>query len=227
MFGRSTGKVNSDVQKIIDKMEVPNGYSIKLGGNNELMAETFSSLAMVLVLAVVLVYMVMAAQFGSFINPLVIMFTIPLALTGALILLFVFREPISMMSLIGCLILVGIVVNNGIILIDFINTLRQRDHMELEEAVLKACPTRLRPILMTAMTTILGQFPLIFSTSSNSEMLKGMGLVIAGGLMTSTVLTLVVVPIMYIYFEKLNIKLRSKYKIKEKLNQYQIEEECN
>ncbi len=227
VFGRSTGKVNSDVQKIIDKMEVPNGYSIKLGGNNEQMAETFSSLAMVLVLAVVLVYMVMAAQFGSFINPLVIMFTIPLALTGALILLFVFREPISMMSLIGCLILVGIVVNNGIILIDFINTLRQRDHMELEAAVLKACPTRLRPILMTAMTTILGQFPLIFSTSSNSEMLKGMGLVIAGGLMTSTVLTLVVVPIMYIYFEKLNIKLRSKYKIKEKLNQYQIEEECN
>lgn len=227
VFGRSTGKVNSDVQKIIDKMEVPNGYSIKLGGNNELMAETFSSLAMVLVLAVVLVYMVMAAQFGSFINPLVIMFTIPLALTGALILLFVFREPISMMSLIGCLILVGIVVNNGIILIDFINTLRQRDNMELEEAVLKACPTRLRPILMTAMTTILGQFPLIFSTSSNSEMLRGMGLVIAGGLMTSTVLTLIVVPIMYIYFEKLNIKLRSKYKIKEKLNQYQIEEECN
>ncbi len=227
VFGRSTGKVNSDVQKLIDKMEVPNGYSIKLGGNNEQMAETFSSLAMVLVLAVVLVYMVMAAQFGSFINPLVIMFTILLALTGALILLFVFREPISMMSLIGCLILVGIVVNNGIILIDFINTLRQRDHMELEEAVLKACPTRLRPILMTAMTTILGQLPLIFSTSSNSEMLRGMGLVIAGGLMTSTVLTLVVVPIMYIYFEKLNVKLRSKYKIKEKLNQYQIEEECN
>lgn len=227
VFGRSTGKVNSDVQKLIDKMEVPNGYSIKLGGNNEQMAETFSSLAMVLVLAVVLVYMVMAAQFGSFINPLVIMFTIPLALTGALILLFVFREPISMMSLIGCLILVGIVVNNGIILIDFINTLRQRDHMELEAAVLKACPTRLRPILMTAITTILGQLPLIFSTSSNSEMLRGMGLVIAGGLMTSTVLTLVVVPIMYIYFEKLNVKLRSKYKIKEKLNQYQIEEECN
>lgn len=227
VFGRSSGKVNADVQKIIDKMNVPSGYSVKLGGNNEQMAETFSSLAMVLVLAIVLVYMVMAAQFGSFINPLVIMFTIPLALTGALILLFVFREPISMMSLIGCLILVGIVVNNGIILIDFINTLRQRDGMGLEDAVLKACPTRLRPILMTAMTTILGQFPLIFSTSSNSEMLRGMGLVIAGGLMTSTVLTLIVVPIMYIYFEKLNQKFREKHKVKEKLNQYQIEEECN
>lgn len=227
VFGRSSGKVNADVQKIIDKMNVPSGYSVKLGGNNEQMAETFSSLAMVLVLAIVLVYMVMAAQFGSFINPLVIMFTIPLALTGALILLFVFREPISMMSLIGCLILVGIVVNNGIILIDFINTLRQRDGMGLEDAVLKACPTRLRPILMTAMTTILGQFPLIFSTSSNSEMLRGMGLVIAGGLMTSTVLTLIVVPIMYIYFEKLNQKFREKHKVKEKLNQYQIEEECS
>ena len=227
VFGRSSGKVNTDVQKIIDKMNIPNGYSIKLGGNNEQMAETFSSLGMVLVLAVVLVYMVMAAQFGSFINPLVIMFTIPLALTGALMLLFVFREPISMMSLIGCLILIGIVVNNGIILIDFIGTLRERDGMELEEAVLKACPTRLRPILMTAMTTILGQLPLIFSTSSNSEMLKGMGLVIAGGLMTSTVLTLVVVPIMYIYFNELNRKFRTKHKIKERLNQYQIEEECN
>lgn len=227
VFERSSGKVNSDVQKIIDNMNIPSGYSIKLGGNNEQMTEAFSSLAMVLVLAILLVYMVMAAQFGSFINPLVIMFTIPLALTGALILLFVFREPISMMSLIGCLILVGIVVNNGIILIDFINTLRERDNMNLEEAVLHACPTRLRPILMTAMTTILGQLPLIFSTSSNSEMLRGMGLVIAGGLMTSTVLTLLVVPIMYIYFENLNDKFRKKHKIKQKLNQYQIEEECN
>ena len=113
--------------------------------------------------------MVMAAQFESLVNPFIIMFTIPLAFTGAIFLLFITGEPLSMMALIGCLVLVGIVVNNGIVLIDYIDILRNRDGYSLVDAILTACPTRLRPILMTALTTILGQFPMIFSNGTNSE----------------------------------------------------------
>ena len=141
----------------------------------------FESLMLVIILAILLVYMVMAAQFESLINPFIIMFTIPLAFTGGWILLFLFRANLTVMSLIGGLVLVGIVVNNGIVLISYIDTLRQRDGYEVHEAVLKACPIRLRPILMTALTTILGQMPMIFSTGQNNETVKSMGLVIAGG----------------------------------------------
>ena len=116
--------------------------------------------------------------------------------------------------------------NNGIVLIDYINILRERDGYELTEAVLAACPTRLRPILMTALTTILGQFPMIFSNGSNSEMLRGMGLVIAGGLATSTFLTLVVVPLLYMFFDRINNAFRKKFHIKSKANPFEVEKEC-
>ena len=226
VFGRDTGSVGSEIQAIIDQMSLPNGYSASLGGNNEMMVETFSSLGLVIVLAIILVYLVMAAQFESLLNPFIIMFTIPLAVIGAVPLLFITGESISMMSLIGCLVLIGIVVNNGIVLIDYINTLRERDGYELEAAVIKACPIRLRPILMTALTTILGQVPMIFSQGSNSEMLKGMGLVIAGGLTVSTLLTLFVVPILYINFDHLSSGFKKRLKIKPKASRLSIEEEC-
>lgn len=227
VFGRDMGSVGNEIQNIINQMSFPDGYVVSLGGSNEMMRETFSSLGFVIALAIVLVYMVMASQFESFINPFIIMFTIPLAFTGAILLLFISGEPISMMALIGCLVLVGIVVNNGIVLVDYINTLRERDGYGLEEAVLKACPTRLRPILMTAMTTILGQFPMIFSKGANSEMLKGMGLVIAGGLTTSTFLTLYVVPLLYICFDKLSVRFRKLFRLKPKIKQLEVEEELN
>ena len=211
----------------MDQMTFPDGYSVALGGANEMMNETFSSLGLVIVLAIILVYLVMAAQFESFVDPFVILFTIPLALTGALLLLFVTGTPISMMALIGCLVLVGIVVNNGIILVDYINTLRERDGYEPDEAALKACPTRLRPILMTAMTTILGQFPIIFSNGSNSEMLKGMCLVIAGRLATSTFLTLFFVPILYLYFDRTAKNVRGLFKIKPRMRRTEVEQELN
>ncbi len=223
VFERSSGSVGNDIDKIIKKMTIPEGYTVSLGGTNEMMQETFSSLIQVIVLAILLVYLVMAAQFESLLDPFIIMFTIPVAFTGAFFLLFITGEPLSMMALIGCLVLVGIVVNNGIILVDYINTLRRRDGLSIEEATFKACPTRLRPIIMTAMTTILGQVPVIFSNASNSETLKGMGLVIAGGLATSTFLTLFLVPILYIYFDRFADKFRIQFKIKEKLNAYEIE----
>ncbi len=227
IFGRDSGSVNHEIQKLINQMSFPQGYTVSLGGSNEMMNETFSALGLVILLAILFVYMVMAAQFESFINPFIIMFTIPLLVTGALCLLFIAGEPISMTALIGCLVLVGIVVNNGIVLIDFIKVLRERDGLALEEAVLKACPTRLRPILMTAVTTILAQFPMIFSNGTNSETLRGMGLVVAGGLATSTILTLVLIPVLYMYSEKIAVKLRTRFKIKPKKNKYEIEAECN
>ena len=226
VYGRDSGSVGSDVQNMLSQISMPQGYTAKLGGSSETMNDTFSAIGLVIVLAIVLVYMVMAAQFESLLNPFIIMFTIPLAFTGAIFLLFITGEPISMMALIGCLILVGIVVNNGIVLIDYINILRERDGYELTEAVLAACPTRLRPILMTALTTILGQFPMIFSNGSNSEMLKGMGLVIAGGLATSTFLTLVVVPLLYMFFDRISSAFRRKFHIKPKANPFEVEKEC-
>ena len=226
VYGRDSGSVGSDVQNMLSQISMPQGYTAKLGGSSETMNDTFSAIGLVIVLAIVLVYIVMAAQFESLLNPFIIMFTIPLAFTGAIFLLFITGEPISMMALIGCLILVGIVVNNGIVLIDYINILRERDGYELTEAVLAACPTRLRPILMTALTTILGQFPMIFSNGSNSEMIKGMGLVIAGGLATSTFLTLVVVPLLYMFFDRISSAFRRKFHIKPKANPFEVEKEC-
>lgn len=226
VYGRDSGSIGNDIQAIIDQMTIPDGYSVKLGGTNEMMNDTFSSLGLVIVLAIVLVYMVMAAQFESFVNPFIIMFTIPLAFTGAIFLLFITGEPLSMMALIGCLVLVGIVVNNGIVLIDYIDILCNRDGYSLVDAILTACPTRLRPILMTALTTILGQFPMIFSNGTNSETLKGMGLVIAGGLTTSTFLTLVVVPLLYMILDRFVQAFRNKMKFTKKANPYEIEQEC-
>lgn len=226
VFGRDSGSVNSEVQQLLSQLSLPDGYTLKIGGSNEMMQETFASIALIIVLAIVLVYMVMAAQFESFINPFIIMFTIPLAFTGAIILLFLAGEPISMMALIASLVLVGIVVNNGIVLIDYITILRERDGMELIDAVLTACPTRLRPILMTALTTIMGQFPLIFSNGTNSETLRGMGLVIAGGLTTSTFLTLIVVPLLYIFADRISNSFRRRFHVKNKPNPYEVESEC-
>ena len=225
VYGRDSSSVGNDIQAIIDQMTVPDGYSVKLGGTNEMMNDTFSSLGLVIVLAIALVYMVMAAQFESFVNPFIIMFTIPLAFTGAIFLLFITGEPLSMMALIGCLVLVGIVVNNGIVF-DYIDILRNRDGYSLVDAILTACPTRLRPILMTALTTILGQFPMIFSNGTNSETLKGMGLVIAGGLAASTFLTLVVVPLLYMILDRFVQAFRNKMKFTKKANPYEIEQEC-
>ncbi|AOT72509.1 efflux RND transporter permease subunit [Geosporobacter ferrireducens] len=227
VFGRPSGTVGNEIQNRINQMTFPDGYSVGLGGTNEMMNETFSSLFLVIILAVILVYLVMAAQFESLINPFIIMFTIPLAFTGAILLLFITGQSLSMMALIGCLVLVGIVVNNGIVLVDYINTLRERDGYGLEEAALKACPTRLRPILMTAMTTILGQFPIILSNGSNSEMLKSMGLVIAGGLTASTFLTLFFVPLLYIYFDKIANKIRKILRLKPKMNRLEVEQGLN
>ncbi|MGP1597608.1 efflux RND transporter permease subunit [Peptoanaerobacter stomatis] len=226
IYNRDLGSVSKDIESLLSQMSLPDGYYTNLGGTTELMNETFSSLVLVIALAIVLVYMIMASQFESLVNPFIIMFTIPLAFSGAWVLLFLTGESMSVMAVIGALVLVGIVVNNGIVLIEYINILRDRDGYSAVDAVLKASPTRLRPILMTAMTTILGQMPLIFSNGDNSEMLRGMGLLIAGGLTTSTLLTLVVIPLMYLVFDSISERINKKFRKKKRLSLSEVEARC-
>lgn len=226
IYGSDFGTVSGDIQKMIDSYKFPSGYYATMGDETTMMSDTFSSLLLVVLLAIVLTYMVMASQFESLINPFVIMFTIPFAFSGGFILLFLFRATLSVMSIIGGLVLVGIVVNNGIVLIDYINTLRYRDGLDMHTAIKTACPTRLRPILMTALTTILGQVPLIFSNGANSETTKSMALVIAGGLAVSTLLTLIIVPVMYMVFDRITEKFKAKFNIRSRYGTFELEELC-
>lgn len=223
VYGRDLGSASEEVQQKIDEISLPAGYTIAQTGAVEMMEENFADLYMVIVMAVALVYMVMAAQFESLRYPFIILFTIPLALMGVFFLLFVTGETLTMISLIGVLVLVGIVVNNGIVLIDYITQLRENQGLSAEEAVKKACPVRLRPILMTALTTILGQIPMVFSRASSAEMLRGMGLTVIGGLLVSTVLTLVVVPILYLWMSGRTDRRREKKAKRQEKRQARIE----
>lgn len=210
VFGRSTGDVNKDISERLDEMLLPPEYSIKYGGEAEQIADAFSSLTLALVLAIVLVYMVMAAQFESLLHPFTIMFSLPLAFTGSTLGLVLTGRALSVPAFIGVIMLAGIVVNNAIVLVDYINTLRGRG-MDRREAILKAGPTRLRPILMTTLTTILGLIPLALGIGEGAEAQAPMATVVIGGLTTSTILTLVIIPVIYTLFDDISIKLR-KYK---------------
>lgn len=211
VFGRNVGVVNKDISKKLDELKLPSGYSFKFGGEQEQMIDAFSSLILALLLAIVLVYMVMAAQFESLLHPFTIMFSLPLAFTGSVLGLVLTRRALSVPAFIGVIMLSGIVVNNAIVLVDYINTLRGRG-MDRRDAILKAGPTRLRPILMTTMTTILGLLPLALGIGEGAEAQAPMATVVIGGLTTSTILTLVVVPIIYTLFDDISIKLRRKKK---------------
>ncbi|MFY9217269.1 MAG: efflux RND transporter permease subunit, partial [Tepidanaerobacteraceae bacterium] len=192
------------------------GYSIKMGGEQEQMMESFRELILVFLLAVVLVYMVMAAQFESLKHPFVIMFTVPLALIGVVFALLLSGHNISLISLIGVVMLAGIVVNNAIVLIDYVNQLRQRG-MSRYEAIITAGPARLRPILMTTLTTVLGLVPLSLGIGEGGELGAPMGVTVIGGLTFSTLLTLIVIPVVYTIFEDWgDILARFKKRIRQK-----------
>ncbi|HHY70427.1 MAG TPA: efflux RND transporter permease subunit, partial [Thermoanaerobacterales bacterium] len=200
VLGRDTGTVNREIQEKLSNIHLPEGYSIKIGGEQEQMLESFRDLILVFLLALVLVYMVMAAQFESLKQPFIIMFTVPLALIGVVFALLLTGLRISMTSLIGIIVLAGIVVNNAIVLIDFINQLRDKG-IPRNEAIIKAGPARLRPILMTTLTTVLGLIPLALGIGEGGELGAPMGTAVIGGLSLSTLLTLVVIPVVYTIFE--------------------------
>jgi len=209
IFGRDVGSVNRDIFRELGSLSLPSNYSIEMGGEQELITDAFSSLTQALLLAVLLVYMIMAAQFESFLHPFVIMFSVPLAFSGAALGLFITGRSFSVPAFIGVIMLAGIVVNNAIVLVDYINTLRKRG-MDRYEAIVKAGPTRLRPILMTTLTTILGLIPLALGIGEGAEIQAPLATVVIGGLTTSTVLTLVIVPVLYTLFDDIVAKRRTR-----------------
>lgn len=203
--GRDLGNVTKDIQAKLKNIVMPEGYYLEFGGERKEMIDAFQSLLMALILGMVLVYMIMASQFESLLHPFVIMFSVPLAFTGAFFALLVMRRTLNVASFIGIIMLTGIVVNNAIILVDYINILRMRG-LNREEAILKAGPTRLRPILMTTLTTVLGMLPLAISRGEGHELSTPMATAVIGGLTVSTLLTLVVVPVFYTIFDGFNVK---------------------
>src|SRR6056297_99630 len=195
-FGRDVASVSSEIESILADYNMPQGYTYSFGGEVELIEDAFNDLIIVLLLAILLVYMILAAQFESLMYPFIIMFTVPLALSGGFLGLAVTGVDISIVSIIGFIVLVGIVVNNAIVLVDYIN--KRRDMGESRrEAILNAGPIRLRPILMTALTTILALVPLAVVGGEGSEIQLPMATVVIGGLTLSTILTLIFVPVMY------------------------------
>jgi HAE1 family hydrophobic/amphiphilic exporter-1 len=175
---------------------MPSGISAVVSGQSEEMQASFESMQFALLLAVFLVYLVMASQFESLIHPLVILFTIPLALVGAVLALFVTGTTVNIVAFIGIIMLAGIVVNNAIVLVDLINQLRAQGKQRID-AIMEAGTARLRPILMTSLTTTLGLLPMAMGFGEGSEVRTPMAITVIGGLTVSTLLTLVVIPVVY------------------------------
>lgn len=194
-------------QEIIDQMDIPAGYHLRMGGIQDVISESINELTLALVLAVALVFLVMAAQFESFVQPFIIMFSIPLALIGALIGLWAVGGSLGVISIIGIIVLAGIVVNNAIVLVDFINLRRRQDpSISVREAIVQACQVRLRPILMTSITTIFGLLPVAIGYGVGAEFQRPLAATIMGGMITSTFLTLFVIPTVYEVISRLERK---------------------
>jgi HAE1 family hydrophobic/amphiphilic exporter-1 len=195
-----SGDLAAGTQAVLDELERithPPGVKSHVGGQSEEMDASFESLGFALILALIMVYLVMASLFESLLHPFVIMFTIPLAGIGALLGLWVTSTPISVVVFIGGILLVGIVVNNAIVLVDRVNQLRRGDGMIKMEALILGTQERLRPILMTTLTTVLGLLPMALGFGEAAELRTPMAVTVIGGLMVSTLLTLVIIPVVY------------------------------
>jgi len=212
VVGRDLGSTVSEVKDRIKDIEknLPNGYFIEYGGAYKNMKESFNTLLQAFLLAIVLIYVIMASQFESFSHPFVIMFTLPLALIGVVFLSLITGTTLSTLSFMGVIILAGIVVNNGIVLIDHVNQLRRKG-MEKHEALIQGGADRLRPVLITALTTIIGMFPMAISTSEGSEMRAPMAIAVIGGLASATFFTLVIVPAVYSIVDKISYKTEKSF----------------
>ena len=198
---RALGDINRDVQEGLPTLNIPENVTIFAAGDVEMMQDMFRDMGFAILLALIFVYMVMVSLFESYIHPFTVMFSIPVALVGAMIGLVIMGKSLSMFTMIGLLLLMGLVAKNAILLVDYTNTLRSRG-MGIREALLEAGQTRLRPILMTTFTMVFGTMPLAFSLSPGSAGRSGMGVVIIFGLMSSMLLTLVLVPVMYTFMER-------------------------
>lgn len=205
--GYNVALVSRDVEKVIDTSSLPKGIDLEFDGENETIVETMVVLVQMILLAIAFIYMIMVAQFQSLLSPFIVMFTIPLAFTGGLLALLFTGFELSIVAMLGFLVLCGVVVNNGIVFIDYANQLRAQGY-KTREALIETGRARLRPILMTALTTILAMTTMALGIGTGSEMMQGMAIVTIGGLSYATLLTLFVVPIMYELFNK-----NRKYKV--------------
>ncbi|MTI68248.1 MAG: efflux RND transporter permease subunit [Firmicutes bacterium] len=203
VVGRDLGSIAEDIKAKLKNYDMPDGYHYEMGGENKEIQDAFSDLALALILAVVLVYMILASQFESLLHPFTIMLSVPLAFAGGALGLFITRRALSVPAFIGVIMLAGIVVNNAIVLIDYINTRREKFEETRHDAITNAGPIRLRPILMTTLTTVLGLVPLALGIGEGAEAEAPMATVVIGGLLLSTLLTLVFIPVVYTIFDDL------------------------
>ena len=199
-----------DVQAVLKEISIPNNFRIEIGGAAEEMQKSFLYLGLAFLVAMMLTYMVMASQFESFLDPFIILFTIPLSLVGVSLGLTLTGTTLSVMALIGIIMLVGIIVNNGIVLVDYINQLREQGQ-SLYDAILHAGEARMRPVIMTALTTILAMFPLALGLGESGENWAPMARSVIGGLLVGTLLTLIVVPVIYAAFERYLQKRKARH----------------
>ena len=199
--GVALGDIAAVAQEVINNTEIPQEVSVYIGGSYEDQQESFSSLFLLLLLSLMLVYIVMAAQFESFKMPFIIMLAIPFAFTGVVLALLLTNTTLSIVAALGAIMLVGIVTKNGIVLIDFINLMRERG-IRLYDAIAMACRSRLRPVLMTSLTTILGMVPMAISAGEGSETWRPMGVAVIGGMVFSTIITMLIVPAVYAAMDK-------------------------
>ncbi len=209
VYGRDLNSVNTDIMNLVDQLPIPAGCTISTGGTMESMMDVFTDLLLAIAMALILVYMVMACQFESLWNPLLIMASVPVMLIGVFPGLLLTGERISMMSLLGILMLEGIVVNNAIVLVDYVHQLRQKGLCK-REAVVEAGKTRMRPILVTTLTTVLAMLPMLFANGEGSEVWRPMAATVIFGLSCSTIISLLVIPILYEKFESTPHKIRRK-----------------
>ena len=197
----NVGLVSREVEQKLAAYTPPEGYTVAMTGESETINSTMQDLILMVLLAIVFVYLIMVAQFQSLLSPFIVLFTIPLAFTGGILALLITGMELSMISMLGFLVLAGIIVNNGIVFVDYTNKLMESG-MEKRAAIVEAGRTRMRPILMTAITTILGLATLAFGVGQGAEMLQPLAVVTVGGLIYATLLTLFVVPALYDLFRR-------------------------
>jgi hydrophobic/amphiphilic exporter-1 (mainly G- bacteria), HAE1 family len=211
VVGRSAGEVGAEVRRTLDTIAWPAGYRYEMGGATKNMQESFGYALSALLLAVIFIYMILASQFGSFLQPLAIMSALPMTLIGVFLTLLLFRSTLNIFSVIGFIMLMGLVTKNAILLVDFANQAR-RAGAERHAALLEAAEVRLRPILMTTLAMVFGMMPLAFGMSEGSEQRAPMGQAVIGGIITSSILTLVVVPVIYTYLDDFGAWMQRKWK---------------
>ncbi len=200
--GRDLGSVAEDIKDRIKDIKLPFGYYLEFGGQYEKMKEAFGGLFFAFIFAVVLVYMVMASTFESLLHPLIVMFTLLLGMIGVVLGLAVFRSTLNMGSFLGIILMAGVVVNNGIVMVDYVNILRRQQNKDIRDALIEGCTTKLRAITLTTLTTIFGMFPMAISRSSGSEFRSPMAISVIGGVLVSAVFTLYLIPVIYEWAER-------------------------